>query len=282
MVRTHECPSTVRPAARPLPESREALLRADGCQPPALVPPSWFLPTSTACSTLRLRACCIPLPVLGFAAFPVANDRRLPKESRTTVPFPATRFVPFEGFPSSTAVPHHCGRCPLAVSARIAGRTSSGSGVAQPTVMLRFRWGGLSTSPSEVGALRATSGCHARIPGLRGQCSEVRVSRRSSVSGRLQGVAPSTNPLRSTVVCGRHIARSSHGLCSPPRSSFLRSRPPGREPRHPFPGDGSWRGHAAASREWSSQRASLQGFPGAEVRPRPYRWQPVPPKSVRR
>jgi hypothetical protein len=30
-------------------------------------------------------------------------------------PFPATRFVPFEAFPSPAAVPHHCGRCLRAV-----------------------------------------------------------------------------------------------------------------------------------------------------------------------
>jgi len=30
-------------------------------------------------------------------------------------PFPAARFTPSEEFPSSIAVPHHCGLCPLAV-----------------------------------------------------------------------------------------------------------------------------------------------------------------------
>jgi len=34
------------------------------------VPSSWFHTTSTASSARRSRACCIPLPVLGFAAFP--------------------------------------------------------------------------------------------------------------------------------------------------------------------------------------------------------------------
>lgn len=29
--------------------------------------------------------------------------------------FLAARFIPFKGFPSSAAVPHHCGRCPLIV-----------------------------------------------------------------------------------------------------------------------------------------------------------------------
>jgi len=33
-------------------------------------------------------------------------------------PVPAARFIPFKGFPSSAAVPHHCGRCPLTVGRR--------------------------------------------------------------------------------------------------------------------------------------------------------------------
>jgi hypothetical protein len=31
------------------------------------------------------------------------------------MPFPATRFIPFEASPSPAAVPHHCGPCPPAV-----------------------------------------------------------------------------------------------------------------------------------------------------------------------
>ena len=39
-----------------------------------------------------------------------------PKVSLATwTRFPAARFIPFKGFPSSAAVPHHCGRCPLIV-----------------------------------------------------------------------------------------------------------------------------------------------------------------------
>jgi hypothetical protein len=38
-----------------------------------------------------------------------------PRVLRPVSPFPATRFIPFKGFPSSAAVPHHCGRFPLAV-----------------------------------------------------------------------------------------------------------------------------------------------------------------------
>jgi hypothetical protein len=33
------------------------------------VPPSWFRTTSTVCSARKSRACCIPLPIVGFAAF---------------------------------------------------------------------------------------------------------------------------------------------------------------------------------------------------------------------
>jgi hypothetical protein len=43
------------------------------------VPSSWFRTTSTVSSARRLRACCIPLPVMGFAAF-----RASPAPSPTT------------------------------------------------------------------------------------------------------------------------------------------------------------------------------------------------------
>ena len=49
--------------------------------------------------------------VSGLAAFSAARGRR-----RWAGTFPATRFTPFEEFPSSAAVPHHCGRCLRAVT----------------------------------------------------------------------------------------------------------------------------------------------------------------------
>jgi hypothetical protein len=77
------------------------------------VPPSWFCTTSMVSSARRSRACCIPLPVLGFAAFqgarfpipdlanqiraggPTPSSRRtltppeeIPDCSRTTSPWP--------------------------------------------------------------------------------------------------------------------------------------------------------------------------------------------------
>jgi len=86
--------------------------------PPIHVPPSWFRTTMTACSTQESRVCCTPQPVKGSTRFllrsPSAAQRRLWKP----LAFPATRFTPFEEFPSLTAVPHHCGRCPHTVAFR--------------------------------------------------------------------------------------------------------------------------------------------------------------------
>jgi hypothetical protein len=43
-----------------------------------LVPPTWFLTTSTGSSSSTSRACCIPLPILGFTAFPPRPKTGLP------------------------------------------------------------------------------------------------------------------------------------------------------------------------------------------------------------
>jgi hypothetical protein len=45
---------------------------------------------------------------------PVASEEARGAET----PSPRCGLVPFEGFPSPAAVPHHCDRCPLAVAAR--------------------------------------------------------------------------------------------------------------------------------------------------------------------
>jgi len=58
------------------------------------------------------------------SAFPEPRPERTPHASvKCSDPslvlsggIPATRFVPLDEFPSSAAVPHHCGRCPLAVA----------------------------------------------------------------------------------------------------------------------------------------------------------------------
>jgi hypothetical protein len=47
------------------------------CQASTPVPPSWSRTTSTVSSAWRLRACCIPLPALGFAAFSSFSARSI-------------------------------------------------------------------------------------------------------------------------------------------------------------------------------------------------------------
>jgi hypothetical protein len=85
------------------PLHRPALLRLlRGAEAPTgdprpgnrLVPPSWFRTTSTVFSGTGSRACCIPLPILGFAAFPVAwipsppkrplDPERVPRDAHHT------------------------------------------------------------------------------------------------------------------------------------------------------------------------------------------------------
>jgi hypothetical protein len=83
--------------------------RGPGSPDPERLPPSWFRTTSTVCRPRRSRACCIPLPILGFAAFryaaltpdePELRAARTPRDahsypsknplvgSRTTSPWP--------------------------------------------------------------------------------------------------------------------------------------------------------------------------------------------------
>jgi len=115
------CPLADMPAARLLPGSRSPL-RPDGYQPSGPDPSSWFLPTSTVSSARRSRVCCTPQPDKGSSRFTLTGARRPrpsedgPEHGTLAVALPATRFTPFEVFPSPTAAPHHCGRCLLAVT----------------------------------------------------------------------------------------------------------------------------------------------------------------------
>jgi hypothetical protein len=111
------CPPTDMPSVRPL---REAEASVGPTVPPASrVPPSWFLTTSTVCSAQRVAGLLHPAASQGFAAFRVFPPPTSPEgDKRGSGTVPATRFTPFEEFPSSAAVPHHCGRCLLAVAVR--------------------------------------------------------------------------------------------------------------------------------------------------------------------
>jgi len=70
-VRDLSAPPPTHPARVHIPSPRVApgRLRADGTTRPAMFRPRGFAPPRRFSPRVGLRACCIPLPVLGFAAF---------------------------------------------------------------------------------------------------------------------------------------------------------------------------------------------------------------------
>jgi hypothetical protein len=111
------CPASDMPTVRPLPDDVAAIVRPGRCKAPDLFhprgfsPPRWFTPH-------RSLGSIAPRNRKGFATFPSvppANGRPKPTTDGSASLFPATRFTPLEEYPSSVAVPHHCGRCLLAV-----------------------------------------------------------------------------------------------------------------------------------------------------------------------
>jgi len=62
------------------------------------------------------------------------------KRSSSQASFPATRFIPFEAFPSPVAVPHHCGRCPPAVVVPRSRQTGPKSGHPEAARDADPRW----------------------------------------------------------------------------------------------------------------------------------------------
>jgi hypothetical protein len=83
---------------RPLPP-RFRLLSSSGSDrsmpTSVLVPSLWDLTTSTVCSAYELRACCIPVPDLGFAGFQWSPSS--PSEEGSDRVLVPTSAVPFEG-----------------------------------------------------------------------------------------------------------------------------------------------------------------------------------------
>jgi hypothetical protein len=112
-------PSADIPDAQVSPTApRRKPLRPSGATQ-TTVPPPWFLSTVTGCSARQPQACCSLVPAMGFTAFPpFANpDTGRIQRLAPSKGIPAARFIPFDEFPSSAAVPHHCGRCPPAITA---------------------------------------------------------------------------------------------------------------------------------------------------------------------
>lgn len=112
-------PPPTYPTRRFLPPHPEGL--GFGCLAPTRhhVPPPWCLSTVTVCSARQPQVYCNLVPAMGFIAFPPSPNpsaRQVSIALALSGGFPATRFIPLDEFPSSTAVPHHCGLCPLAVT----------------------------------------------------------------------------------------------------------------------------------------------------------------------
>jgi hypothetical protein len=115
--RAHHCAHRSGPPPSAwLPESTPARPRGRASasrEPPSPhVPPSWFRTTSAVSSSGSSRACCVPLPILGFVAFPTGSTRfvkvRRPLAEPNTA-FPAT-FVSLRRMSSTAAVPRHRGQ----------------------------------------------------------------------------------------------------------------------------------------------------------------------------
>jgi hypothetical protein len=158
----------------------------------------------------------------GFVAFRVhrrPNTRRPsedgPECGTLTVALPATRFTPFEVFPSPTAAPRHRGRChPCRYRPTEAGRRFDSMKLRSAEADPHVTEGSAGVGPPRTPCIptAATSREHRRArvdpSNHREQLGfEALLRRRSSLSSK--------PPLPMTDV------RSFHGLCSPSRSTVV-------------------------------------------------------------
>jgi hypothetical protein len=233
-------PSTDMTEARPLPGDESPI----GAALPgaALVPSTWFPTTSTASSAHRLAGLLRPAAGPGVRR---VSGRDPPRDAE-----------PFEGFPSSTAVPRHRGRCPPAVTGEMSRSRGRGQGTrsklrsaeADPHVDPHAR-GARPHDTAEVGArtgVRATTttneppgragsappdhrrarspkrpGCPVRRRERRRTCERTgELVETSREAARLRGLAPPTSPLRHTAVAS--------GATLDPSMGFVPSKVPDR------------------------------------------------------
>jgi len=106
-------PRVHSPTASPRPFGPCAARHPDSFHPRGFSPPRRFAPHGGP------RVCCAPKPneVRCVSRHPPPDRASRSRPAWTGVPIPATRFTPFEEFPSPAAVPRHRGRCPPAVPA---------------------------------------------------------------------------------------------------------------------------------------------------------------------
>jgi len=220
-----ECrPPTDMPSTRPLPGAEAPFGPA--------------LPHASSCSALvvshhldgflraEVAGLLHPATGQGFAAFRACRPPA-PPESDAFVPgsLPATRFTPFEDFPSPAAVPHHCGRCLPAVTV-LPGCSSRPKPDSLPTVDRRS---GRRTSevPARVTGGPAPRGGVAgspRWPCLARDRAPCHRSGRSPCPGP-GALAPRSPAIRGVEV-GTSLPDREPGAVPPKRSvSFSRQSP---------------------------------------------------------
>jgi hypothetical protein len=110
-------PSCHSSASTPGHRCKQRWPSGQGFHPPTPVPPAWSLTTSTACSAPKPAGLLRPASDLGVRRVSYLPSRASEEAVGTGSGLPRSAVIPFKGFPSSAAVPHHCGRCPLAVAA---------------------------------------------------------------------------------------------------------------------------------------------------------------------
>jgi len=105
------------PVMRPLPDDIAALVRSIAAKRPTR---SVLVVSHHLDGLLRIQVSGLLHPEtelgsLRFWSLAPTDSRPKPTTCGELSSVPATRFTPFEEFPSSVAVLHHCSRCPLVV-----------------------------------------------------------------------------------------------------------------------------------------------------------------------
>jgi len=118
-IRSRVCPTSDKTSTRPLPEDVATSVRPAVTKRPVLFRPRGFSPPRRL--TPRPGPECIATRAgqdsLRFTlSLPTQSLDKSMDRSGNPTRLPATRFTPFEEYPSSVAVPHHCGRCLPAVT----------------------------------------------------------------------------------------------------------------------------------------------------------------------
>lgn len=129
--------------------------------PLTAIPPSWFLPTLTASSPVGLRACCVPLPTMGFTGFP--GSPALASCASLSPPMPH----PPELSPPLQPLPCHQGTLPSRrsqVAACATSRPSSTMASVVSAAVANMRHPLLSWASRGFNTLRRPSFEHPKAP----------------------------------------------------------------------------------------------------------------------